>query len=159
VPRLRHYKNYNFTVKDLTDNNENLDADSLSDENQDSERGNHWLSDSRIISSLPNEQINQAIKYHQVQINLLQNELCARENGLRTVSPFFSGDTSFDPATFTLDYSQTIYAVTGRKSRSLNQGVRKKQASSKSDKTVSKAVKLLKKLGISREELEALWQI
>src|SRR5436305_8782061 len=84
MPRLRYKKNFNFTARDiiepedLSSSSENSDGDS-----EISASGEHFLSNKNMVSSLELSEIELAIKYHQVQIKLLEEEINGRKDGSR----------------------------------------------------------------------------
>ncbi len=75
MPRLRYLKNYNVNFEDEIEDEEPL-------------TGQSWLSNATIISSLTNDKIRTAIKYHRETVKLLENELICRANGTRAYHEF-----------------------------------------------------------------------
>lgn len=147
MPRLRQYKNFNFSPSDFTDE---INEDYVKTTESEAEgSGKHFLNNAFIISTLPDAQIKQAIEYHRVQINLLTNEICNRSNGLRSQAKPIYSDTSFSPEELESLYTQWQSERSQTKRRSYPKNRTK-------DKLVSQVIRLLKKSGISAEELASL---
>jgi hypothetical protein len=160
MPRLRYKKNFNFTARDVIEP-EDLSSEDLSSSSGDSEisaSGEHFLSNKNMVSSLELSEIELAIKYHQVQIKLLEEEINGRKDGSRAqISKDWYG-TNFTAEMFDKPFSKRATRRQNIRNSSYNRISPKKDNSNTiKGKSITRLAEQIKALGLTAEDLKKLW--
>jgi len=81
MPRLRHYKNFNFEDDEDDPSRTEQDNDGAYQEigsSDEEESGKSWLSNAAIISSFSTDKLKQTLSRYKLLIRILETELSAR---------------------------------------------------------------------------------
>lgn len=157
MPRLRYKKNFNFTARDVIEPEDLSSESNSTGDSEISASGEHFLSNKNMVSSLELSEIELAIKYHQVQIKLLEEEINGRKDGSRAqISKDWYG-TNFTAEMFDSSFSKRPRQENNRHSRRDGVVAKRSNKDAIKGRSITRLAEQIKALGLTAEDLKKLW--
>lgn len=157
MPRLRYKKNFNFTARDVIEPEDLSSESNSTGDSEISASGEHFLSNKNMVSSLELSEIELAIKYHQVQIKLLEEEINGRKDGSRAqISKDWYG-TNFTAEMFDSSFSRRTRRENKQYSRRNGTVAKENNKSAIKGRSITRLAEQIKALGLTAEDLKKLW--